>query len=57
MGVRCKVVLTHVDGPVGCMIGQSLEVAETIRTLNGDGPDDFHELVCKIGMQFLTLCF
>ena len=49
MGVRCKVVLTHVDGPVGQNIGQSLGIAEAIRCLNGDGPADLTELVCKIG--------
>ena len=49
MGVKCKVVLTHVDGPVGQMIGQSLGIAEAIRCLNGEGPPDLHELVCKIG--------
>ena len=53
MGVRCKVVLTHVDGPIGRMIGQTLSVAEAVRCLNGEGPADLHEVVCKIGGHVL----
>ncbi|KAK2189926.1 hypothetical protein NP493_93g01044 [Ridgeia piscesae] len=49
MGVRCQVLLTHVNGPVGKMIGQSLEIQEAIWCLNGEGPPDLFELVCTIG--------
>lgn len=49
MGVKCKFLLTKVDRPVGKMVGQSLEIAEAVRCVNGDGPQDLHELVCKLG--------
>lgn len=56
MGIRCQVLLTHVNGPVGKMIGQSLEIQEAIWCLNGEGPPDLFELVCTIGkLVFLLL--
>ena len=37
------------DTPIGHMIGNSLEVAESISCLHGNGPDDLRDLVVKLG--------
>lgn len=42
-GVRTTALLTRMDQPLGRTIGNSLEVMESVRTLEGAGPDD---LVC-----------
>ena len=42
-------LLTSMDTPIGHMIGNSLEVAESISCLHGNGPDDLRDLVVKLG--------
>ena len=49
MGLRCRILLTHIDGPVGTMTGQSLEIQEAIWCLNGDSSSELTELVCTLG--------
>ena len=49
MGIHTTAVLTSMDYPVGCAIGNSLEVLESVETLCGSGPDDLEELVCVQG--------
>ncbi len=47
-------ILTDMDEPLGCAIGNSLEVRESIDSLNGYGPSDVMELVVSIAS--LILC-
>ena len=49
MGVATTAVLSSMDAPLGCAIGNSLEVLESVETLCGNGPSDLEELVCIQG--------
>ena len=49
MGIATTAVLSSMDVPLGCAIGNSLEVLESVETLCGNGPADLEELVCIQG--------
>ncbi|GIT41266.1 MAG: hypothetical protein Ct9H300mP10_02760 [Methanobacteriota archaeon] len=49
MGIATTAVLTSMEQPPGCAIGNSLEVLESVETLCGRGPEDLEELVCVQG--------
>jgi len=49
MGISTRAVLTTMDQPLGCAVGNSLEVLESVETLCGNGPEDLEELVCVQG--------
>jgi len=49
MSVKCNVVVTNVDHPVGQNIGHAVEIVEAIKCLHGNAPDDLHTVVCKLG--------
>ena len=49
MGVATTAVLSSMDTPLGCAIGNSLEILESVETLCGNGPADLEELVCIQG--------
>ena len=42
-------MLTDMNSPLGNMIGNALEVAETIYCLHGEGPQDVTDLVTRLG--------
>src|SRR5881398_402618 len=48
MGKQVIALITDMDQPLGNMIGNSLEVAECIAILRGEGPDDVHDLCLEL---------
>lgn len=47
--------LTNMNQPLGCAIGNSLEVIEAIETLKGNGPKDFTELCIELTAEILLI--
>ena len=54
-GIRAVCELTDMDQPLGCAVGNSLEVAEAIAVLRGEGPADLIALVRLAGSEMLIL--
>lgn len=54
MGVATSVVLSTMDQPLGCAVGNALEIVESVETLCGRGPHDLEELVCVQGGLLLA---
>ncbi len=48
-------VLTDMSEPLGCAIGNGLEVVESIELLKGNGPSDLKELVLTLATEMVSL--
>ncbi len=51
----CVALVTDMNQPLGETVGTGLEIAESVRLLNGGGPEDLRELVLKLGMEVVRL--
>jgi pyrimidine-nucleoside phosphorylase len=54
-GRETMCVLTDMEQPLGCAVGNALEVREAAETVRGDGPADFTELVLDSVAHLLAL--
>ncbi|MDD4290835.1 MAG: pyrimidine-nucleoside phosphorylase [Clostridia bacterium] len=54
-GKKVMALITNMDVPLGHNIGNSLEVAEAVRTLQNRGPEDLTEICIKLAANMLYL--
>jgi pyrimidine-nucleoside phosphorylase len=54
-GVRTEALITGMDAPLGCAVGNSVEVKECIETLKGHGPEDLTGVVKRFAARVLVL--
>lgn len=55
LGRRTMALVTDMDVPLGNAIGNSLEVAEAVDVLNGNGPDDLTSVCLELAANMLLL--
>jgi pyrimidine-nucleoside phosphorylase len=48
-------LLTDMDQPLGCAVGNALEIREALATIRGEGPPDFGELVLAAASRLVAL--
>ena len=55
MGKRVAAVITDMNEPTGLMVGNSLEIEESIQALRGEGPKDLVDLSVELSAWMLVL--
>jgi len=55
MGKSMIALITNMDQPLGLCVGNSLEVAEVIEVLRGNGPGDLRELCFELAARMFQL--
>ncbi len=55
MGKQIVALITDMDQPLGCMIGNALEVIEVVEVLRGGGPEDLRQLCLELAGWMLHL--
>ena len=54
-GVRTSALLTRMDMPLGRAVGNAVEVAESVATLRGEGPEDLVQGTLALATEMLRL--
>ncbi len=54
-GKKTMAAITYMDQPLGCAVGNALEVREAIEVLKGTGPDDITELSVKLAGMMIYM--
>jgi pyrimidine-nucleoside phosphorylase len=55
LGKRVVTLLTDMDQPLGCAVGNALEAAEAFATVRGEGPEDVFQECLALGSRMLLL--
>ncbi len=55
LGAKTKAIITDMNQPLGRMIGNAVEVDESVDVLKGEGPEDVIELTLALGAEALVL--
>jgi pyrimidine-nucleoside phosphorylase len=55
MGKQVVALITDMDQPLGCMIGNALEVVEVVDILRAEGPEDLRQLCLELAGWMLHL--
>jgi pyrimidine-nucleoside phosphorylase len=55
MGKQVVALITDMDQPLGCVIGNALEVVEAVEVLQGGGPEDLRQLCLELAGWMLHL--
>jgi pyrimidine-nucleoside phosphorylase len=55
MGTQVVALLTRMEAPIGTMVGNALEVSESIEVLRGGGPAETRALTLALAQEMLTI--
>lgn len=55
VGMNCMALISDMNQPLGNMVGNAMEIQESIAILKGEGPKDITELVMTLGSQMVVL--
>ena len=54
-GVRTEAIITDMEAPLGCAVGNALEVIECLEVLKGRGPEDVITVSVELAARMLVL--
>ena len=55
LGAKTKAIITDMNQPLGRMIGNAVEIDESVDVLKGEGPNDVVQLTLALGAELLVL--
>ena len=55
LGKQMVALITRMDQPLGCAVGNAVEVAECLDCLRGEGPDDLVDLSIELAAEMVVM--